>query len=136
VVYAAFLGVMLCAAAFLTGLVVLKRWAGAAGVLGGIAAIVLSTALGVAFAALLMRVRWAVSVCRATAPPMLGVAAICLIWGVLVAVRSVTPDAGTWEQALDVLTNERLLAAMLGTAVAVLTVAFLFGSTAKRYFAG
>ncbi len=137
VIYAAFLGVLICSIGFYLGLSVMDAAEGPAGRASGLAAIVAAVALAACFAAMLTGASWALSVTRVAT--MLEMAAMLarLAWEAVLASRAPEwqlPGASKLSLAIDALFQPRALMLLAGLAACTFLLCLLLGPTVRRFF--
>jgi hypothetical protein len=137
IIYASFLGETLCAFSLYGAFWLLGAKLGWMGLVGGLAALLVAVALGVAFAALLTGARWAVSVARVFALASALVFLVLLARAFLLAGHSLAwkfLDTRTWWLLSDMLFDPPTVLTLGGGFVTAAMTCFLFGDTSRRFF--
>ena len=137
IIYAAFLGVGVCAMGILGAAYLLHSASGRWGVAVGVAALVAALGVGTAFVALLAGASWALMTCRAFMSAASVLAAAGLVWGTIAAARATdwnVPPMDLWRSALEMLFQPRFLVPTAAAGLCAVMLWFLFGRTSKRFF--
>jgi len=137
VIYAAFLGVGVCAMGILGAAYLLHSASGWLDVALGVAALAGVLGLGTAFVALLAGASWALMTCRVflSAASVLAVAG--LAWGSVAAARTTdwhVPTRDLWRSALEMLFQPWFLVPAVAVGFSAVMLWFLFGRASKRFF--
>jgi len=137
IIYASFLGQTLCAFAVFGAFWLLGAKFGWMGLAGGLVALLVALALGVAFVALLTGARWALSVTRVFALASALVFLAFLARAFLLAGHALQwklLDSRTWWLLSDMFFDPATVLTLAGAAVSVVMSFFLFGAVARRFF--
>ena len=137
IIYAAFLGVGVCAMGILGAAYLLHTASGRWGVAVGVAALAAVLGLGTAFVALLAGASWALMTCRVFMSGAGVLAAAGLVWGTVASARDTdwhVPLRDLWRSALEMVFQPRFLVPAAAVAFSVVMLWFLFGRASKRFF--
>ncbi len=137
VIYAAFLGILVCVVGFYIGARVLHGAEDAGALALGVAVLVVSMAIGGCFATLLAGASWALSVTRVATIAMIALmlgAVACLIAAAAASPKENLPGTRWWRLALDTLYQPVSLMLLAGVGVCAFLLCLLLGPTVRRFF--
>jgi hypothetical protein len=137
VVYASFIGVLICVLGFYLGLSVMGAAEGTPGRSAGLAIIVASAALAACFAAMLTGASWALSVARVATMAEMAAMLARLAWEMVEASRAPEwqlPNARLWSLTVDALFQPRALMLLAGLAACAFLLCLLLGPVVRRFF--
>jgi len=137
IIYAAFLGIMLCCFAFYGGLALVNGGLGRGAVAAGTATIFVSLALATCHGALLTGVWWSIVVCRISMPLFAAASLAALVWGVIDAAGDISwyfSLAALWDDLVTLVFSPQVLLPLAAVAACGAMTWFLFGRVSKRFF--